>query len=818
MASGGDKESSAKQPEKGTDTSSDRVDAATGRSDVKGSESPAGAAAEPHPAKAPNTPAPRRRATGKKAESAASDTEAAKTATPAGKGRAKPLPGEKAPVKGRATETTTRQAGSGTVEKSPAVKSTRESDSFVTAATKPRAAAARRRSAKRPENRSDRRTVTHKKPAASKPTGQPTGTDAAGAAADKERASKGQAPAHAGRAETAGTSARSEGFLPTLPSTVAGTTAAFMEAAFGADSHLPEKLTHNIERIETLTQRLLGALSQRGLANPAVEMPGPGFFLNTTAAWIRQLGEQPSRILGQQVSYWGETLRHFAEAQSALTQGKLTAPPDDGPRDQRFSNPLWENHPFFNFIKRQYQINAQALQQAADALEVEDQIDRRRIDWFTRQIIDMMAPTNFLATNPDALERALETEGESLVRGLENLVRDVEHHGGEMVVTLADRSAFRIGENLATTEGRVVARTPLYELIQYSPTTERVHELPVVIFPPWINKYYILDLRPENSLIRWIVDQGHSLFVVVWKNPDASMGDLGMDDYASAYLEVMDRVQDLADSERINAVGYCIAGTMLALVAALLKQRGDERLTSATFFTTLTDFSDQGEFTAYLQDDFVSGIEAEVRNNGMLSSALMQRTFSFLRANDLVWGPAIRSYMLGEAPPAFDLLFWNGDGTNLPGRMAIEYLRGLCQQNAFALEGFELLGQTVRLSEVTLPLCAIACEGDHIAPWKDSWNGIAQMGSQEREFILSESGHIAGIINPPDKRKYGHYTSAADFSGTHEEWRAGAEFHPGTWWGRWGEWLASRSERTVPARHPDAGFGPAPGQYVHESA
>lgn len=595
-----------------------------------------------------------------------------------------------------------------------------------------------------------------------------------------------------------------------------GSTAAFLEAAFGVNSHLPEKLMANIDRIESLTQRLAVAMAQRKQKAPGVEGPGPDLFATATNAWLKQLAEQPGRIIEQQVSYWGETLRHFADAQSAMVRGTLTSPPDEGPSDRRFANPLWEHHPFFNFVKRQYQINASAMEKASRELDIESLTDRRRVDWFTRQIIDMMAPTNFLATNPDALEKALETEGESLVQGLENLVRDVEQHGGEMIVSLADRDAFRVGENIGTTKGTVVARTRLYELIQYAPTTESVHKTPLVIFPPWINKFYIMDLKPQNSLIKWIVDQGFTLFVVAWKNPDDSYGDTGMDDYVNAYLEVMDRMQDLTGEDQLNAVGYCIAGTTLSLTLSLLKQRGDDRVKSATFFTTLTDFSDQGEFTAYLQDDFVSGIEEEISHTGILSSKLMTRTFSFLRANDLVWGPAIRSYMLGEAPPAFDLLFWNGDGTNLPGRMASEYLRNLCQQNAFVGEGFTLFGKQLNIRDLDLPICAIACETDHIAPARDSWRGVSMMASRDKTFILSESGHIAGIINPPSKKKYGHYTSDAGFEKGYEAWRNAAVRHDGSWWGRWGQWLAGYSGPTVPARDPGEGMGPAPGIYVHE--
>ncbi|WP_368660715.1 class I poly(R)-hydroxyalkanoic acid synthase [Paracoccus sp. (in: a-proteobacteria)] len=580
---------------------------------------------------------------------------------------------------------------------------------------------------------------------------------------------------------------------------------------------LSEKLTENIARIENLSQRLLRAMSSRPMRHPGVEVPGPELYGSVAQAWLKLATEQPARLIEQQVRYWGDTLRHVADAQSAFVQG-LQAPASDGPVDRRFKNPLWQTNPFYSFVMRQYQINAEAIRKAAADLDLQDDVERRRVDWFTRQMIDMLAPTNFLATNPDALLKALETEGESLVRGLENLVHDIESSGGEMIVSLADRSAFRVGENIGTTPGEVVHRTRMFELIQFTPTTGQVHKAPVIVFPPWINKYYILDLKPQNSMLRWLVEQGHTVFVVSWKNPDASFANVAMDDYVSAFLDAIGEVLELTGEQQLNAVGYCIGGTTLSSTLGVMKQRGDDRVKSATFFTTLTDFSDQGEFTTFLQDDFVGGIEDEVARTGYLSAKLMQRTFSFLRANDLIWGPAIRSYMLGETPPAFDLLYWNGDGTNLPGRMVTQYLRELCQKNALAEDGFEVLGHRVSLSDVTVPLCGIACEGDHIAPWLHSWKGIAQMGSPDRTFILSESGHIAGIINPPGKVKYGHYLSHAGFDGTAEEWREHASYTPGSWWNHWGEWLGGHAGPMVPARSPQLSLAPAPGTYVHEAA
>ncbi|MDO5631099.1 MAG: class I poly(R)-hydroxyalkanoic acid synthase [Paracoccus sp. (in: a-proteobacteria)] len=581
---------------------------------------------------------------------------------------------------------------------------------------------------------------------------------------------------------------------------------------------VPQQMAENIDRIETLSHRLMSALASRAMPNPAVDGPGAEFFMTTAGAWMKMLAEQPARVIEQQVNFWGETLKHYARASQMLARGKIAAPEDDGPQDRRFANPLWQTHPFFNYVKRQYQINADAMRTAASDLDLPDDVAKRRMSWLTSQIIDMMAPTNFLATNPDALEKAIETEGESLVRGLENLVRDVEQNGGEFLVSLADRDAFTVGENIGTTSGTVVYRTDLFELIQYHPTTEQVHAMPVVMFPPWINKFYILDLKPQNSLIRWVVEQGHTLFVVSWKNPDASHADTGMGDYVAAYIEAMDQVMERTGQKKLNAVGYCIGGTTLTATLGVLKKRGDDRVNSATFFTTLTDFSELGEFATFLQDDFIGGIEEEVARKGLFSAILMSRTMSFLRANDLVWGPAIRNYMLGETPPAFDLLYWNGDSTNLPGRMTLEYLNELCRQNHLVAEGFEVLGEKVTLADVTVPLCAVACETDHIAPWKDCWRGFAQTASRDKRFILSESGHIAGIINPPSKKKYGHYLSNAGFDGTWQDWKDDASFHQGSWWPVWGKWLEETAGPMVAARDPGQGLGPAPGTYVHQRA
>ena len=575
------------------------------------------------------------------------------------------------------------------------------------------------------------------------------------------------------------------------------------------------RLNANLAKVDELSKRLTAALTHRRTVDPSLHGPAPDVYMKAAAAYFAEMMANPARVVEHQISYWGKTLKHYVEAQQTLAKGEFKAPPDPGPQDRRFQNPLWETHPFFNYVKQQYQLNAEAISTAVGDMETLLPEDRRRVEYFTKQIVDMLSPTNFLATNPDALEKAVETDGMSLVQGLENLVRDIEANNGDMVVTLADSEAFKVGENLATTPGEVVYRNKMLELIQYTPTTEKVHKTPLLIFPPWINKFYIMDLKPANSLIKWIVDQGFTLFVVSWVNPDAAYAGTSLDDYIrDGYLRAMAEVRRITGEPQINATGYCIAGTTLGLTLAHLQKAGDETVKTATFFTTLTDFSDPGEVGVFLNDDFVDGIERQTVQDGILSKYFMSRTFSFLRSNDLIYSPAIKSYMLGEAPPAFDLLYWNGDGTNLPATMAVEYLRGLCQGDGFAKGEFRVFGHPVSLADVKQPLCAIACETDHIAHWRGSFNGVRQMGSKDKTFILSQSGHIAGIINPPAKDKYGHYTNTAPVAGTPEAWLDSATFHKGSWWPRWSDWLKGQSGPLIKARLPVDSLGAAPGTYV----
>ena len=582
-----------------------------------------------------------------------------------------------------------------------------------------------------------------------------------------------------------------------------------------------ERLNANLAKMEELSKRLVAALGQKDLTTDAgLTGPGQDLYVKAGSALVTEMLTNPARLMGQQVAYWSRAVENFIETQQALAAGQFDMPEDedDAPKDKRFSNPMWRTHPYFRFVRKQYELNAQTLEQSLAALEGLDDKERSRVAFFSRQIIDLFSPTNYLATNPDALQKAIDTDGQSLVDGLENLVCDIEANKGELLPTLSDPKAFKLGDNIATTEGKVVFRNRMMELIQDAPRTETVHRTPLVIFPPWINKFYIMDLKPQNSLIRWIVDQGYTLFVVSWVNPDASYAETGLEDYIEdGYLEAIRVAKDITGEPQVNAVGYCIAGTTLSAGLALLQKRGDKSIRSATFFTTLTDFSDQGEFTVFLQDDFVEAIERQVTEKGILDSYFMSKTMSFLRSKDLVYGPAVRSYMMGEAPPAFDLLYWNGDSTNLPGRMVKQYLRHLCQANELAEGGFNILGETVSIRDIKLPVCSVGTKTDHIAPWQNCYAGFARFASRDKTFIMSESGNIAGIINPPSKKKYGHFLNPR-VKGTADEWLEGATFHEGSWWPVWEGWLGRRSGAQVPARAPGGAghdiLGDAPGTYV----
>ena len=591
-----------------------------------------------------------------------------------------------------------------------------------------------------------------------------------------------------------------------------------------SDKNLPSidlQLNANLQKLEELSGRFFEVLNNKKQINLGLNGPGHDLFVKTAGAYLKNMAQNPTFFMEQQISYWGKTLEYFAETQEQFFSNSADNENIEHV-DKRFTHQLWKTNPFYKNVLKQYHVNSNTISEAVAQVEGLSSKDQARLEYFSSQIIDMMAPTNFFGTNPDALEKAFLSKGESLVKGLENLIRDLESNNGELLVRLADETAFKVGSDLAATPGKVVFRNRLFELIQYSPSTKMVYQTPLLIFPPWINKFYILDLKPHNSLIRWIVDQGYTLFVVSWVNPDTSYADVGLEEYIEeGYFEAIEQVKSICNAKTINALGYCIAGTVLSIVMSLMKKRGDASINTATLLTTLTDFSDQREFTPFLQNDFIDTIESEIKNKGILESFIIARTFSFLRSNDLIYSPAIKSYMMGEAPPSFDLLFWNGDGSNLPGKMALQYLRHLCQDNQFAKNQLKMFGEKLGVSDIETPVFAVSCETDHIASWEDSFRGLHNFSSKEKTFVLSEAGHVAGIVNAPGRGKYGYYFGDDDFKNS-ENWKQRAYFKKESWWPFWEKWLRGQSKDLVKARTPgalvDVDLGAAPGCYVHQKS
>ena len=583
-----------------------------------------------------------------------------------------------------------------------------------------------------------------------------------------------------------------------------------------------EKIQGNFKRIEELNRRFLAAIAKRKPPNPKLFSPSQEFLANTMQAYFGQMAGNPEKVLKDATRFWSDSANLWLEAQKSIvarTGVSQAAGAEGAENGDSTAGEALSTHPYFDIVQDQYQLNSELLSRTLGGLEGLTEEEDTQLKFFAQQIIDMMSPSNFLATNPEALAKAISTEGESLIRGMENLVRDLEANDGELIVTLADPDAFRIGENIATSSGSVVFRNDLIELIQYAPTTEKVYTTPIILFPPWINKYYILDLKPSNSFVRWIVEQGYTLFVASWINPDKSLRDKGLDAYArEGYLDAIDSACEITGQKQVNAIGYCIGGTMLAMVLSYLKKIGDKRVKGATFLATLTDFADPGEVGVYLSEQMLEGLREEMRKDGVMSSRFMSQAFSYLRARDLVYRPAVRSYMLGETPPAFDLIYWNGDSTNLTERMANEYLGGLYGSNDYLNGDQVLLGDRISIRDVELPIFAVACESDHIAKWKASFAGIKAMGSGSKTFVLSRSGHIAGIVNPPEKNKYGYLTNQ-DLAGDADSWLQHSEVNEGSWWPVWNQWQAKRSGPKVAARRVGSKslrpLCPAPGLYVH---
>ncbi len=486
--------------------------------------------------------------------------------------------------------------------------------------------------------------------------------------------------------------------------------------------------------------------------------------------------------------------------------------------DKRWRHPDWAENQVYDFIKQSYLLTAEWLEDTVAGIEDVDPHTKQKLTFYARQMADAMSPTNFVLTNPEVLRETLTSNGENLVRGLENLLADLERGNGTLWIRQTDLDHFEVGRNIAVTPGSIVFQNDLFQLIQYAPTTKQVYDKPLLIFPPWINKFYILDLRPENSFIKWAVAKGYTVFVVSWVNPDTALSDKTFEDYMTeGVYPALDAVQAATGATGINTIGYCIGGTLLSATLAHMAKRGDKRITSATFFAAQTDFSEAGELKVFIDDDQLEALEDQMEAaGGFLEGVSLANTFNALRANDLIWSFVVNNYLLGKDPRRFDLLYWNSDQTRMPLKMQMFYLREFYRDNKLARGALTMGGEAIDLSKVSIPVYLQASKDDHIAPYRSVYKSTQLFGGPVR-FMCAGSGHIAGVINHPDAQKYMYWTND---SAPHsvEDWWADAEEHAGSWWPDWHGWLSKRSGKKVPARHPGDGkldiIEPAPGSYV----
>ena len=577
----------------------------------------------------------------------------------------------------------------------------------------------------------------------------------------------------------------------------------------------PVELSLRLGAIAVRSQRLMvDFLTRRpelgGLGDPT----GIGqAFLQLTAKMIAD----PMSIAQAQLELWADHLRLWQRTTERLFD--LTGKSDQRPAttDRRFRHPAWTENILFDYIKQSYLISAEAILSAVSRVNDLNPKTAHKVDFYTRQFVDAMSPSNFLATNPEVLQTTIETGGENLLSGLTNLLDDLERGRGQLAITMADLKAFRLGENIAATPGKVIFQNELIQLIQYTPSTSEVKRRPLVIVPPWINKFYVLDLRPKNSFIKWVVDQGHTVFVISWVNPDRRLAHKRFEDYMlEGPLAALTAIETATGEREVNAIGYCLGGTLLAATLAYLAAQSDDRIRSATYLGTLVDFSGVGDMAVFIDEEQLAVLEKRMRRRGYLEGRDMALAFNMLRANDLIWSFVISNYLLGKQPIPFDLLYWNADSTRMPATMHSFYLRNMYHENRLAIPGgISLAGVPIDLRRIETPSFILSTREDHIAPWHSTY-AATQLYQGPIKFVLADSGHIAGMISPPGS-KYGHWQNT-NLPKTPAEWFETASLVQSSWWPTWEEWISGHSGGSVKARQPGGQLlqpiEDAPGSYV----
>jgi poly[(R)-3-hydroxyalkanoate] polymerase subunit PhaC len=537
-------------------------------------------------------------------------------------------------------------------------------------------------------------------------------------------------------------------------------------------------------------------------------------FAEAYRAWLEAVSAKPETMLDLQGRYMQEQMRLWMEVMQPRRNGEGQKPSVD----KRFAAPEWEEMPMFRYFRDSYLLTSKMMMDAVDKADM-DSATKQRMRFFMRQYLDAAAPSNYLLTNPEALKEAMETGGESLQEGLKNLLADVEKGR----ISMTDEKAFEVGKNIAVTPGSVVWQNELVQLIQYNPTTAKVHELPLVMVPPCINKYYIMDLQPENSLVRYGVEQGHTVFMVSWRNVKKGQASLGWDDYVEqGVIAALEKAREVCGTKQVNVLGFCIGGTLVSAALAVMEKRKQNFVKSLTLLTTLLDFTDVGEIRVYIDKNFVEKREKQLQKGGLVPGGELATAFSSLRANDLVWPYVVNNYLRGKQPPAFDLLYWNSDATNLPGPMYAYYLRNTYQDNLLVKpDALTMCGVPVSLKRVKLPTFVFAAREDHIVPWQGAYKSARALGAKAK-FVLGASGHIAGTINPASKNKRSYWMDG-DVEMDADKWFAGAQEKPGSWWPEWSKWLKDFGGKMVPARKKLGGtkhkpIEPAPGSFARERA
>jgi polyhydroxyalkanoate synthase len=531
-----------------------------------------------------------------------------------------------------------------------------------------------------------------------------------------------------------------------------------------------------------------------------------------------QMLANPARLAESQMNLWWEYMSLWQGSMLRLMGAQATPVAVPAKGDKRFKHEDWHEHFLFDYIKQSYLITARWMHDQVASVEGLDEQTKKKVDFFTRQYIDALAPSNFALTNPEVFRETVASGGQNLVKGLNNLLDDIERGGGQLRISMTDAKAFELGVNIATTPGKVVFQNELMQLIQYEPTTKKVWKRPLLVVPPWINKYYILDLREKNSFLRWAVGEGMTVFVVSWVNPDEKLAHKNFEDYLTeGTLAALDAIAKATGEEDANVIGYCLGGTLLAATLGHLAAKKDKRIASATFMTSLIDFTAAGELEVFIDEAQVASLEKKMNERGYLEGSEMATTFNMLRANDLIWSFVINNYLLGRDPFPFDLLHWNCDSTRMPAAMHSFYLRNMYMNNLLAKpDALTLAGTKIDLSKVATPSYFVSAIEDHIAPWKTTYAGTQIMNGKSH-FVLSGSGHIAGMVNPPAANKYGFWTNEK-LPATPDAWFASAKQHEGSWWPNWRQWVTPHLGREVPARVPGKGklkvIEAAPGSYA----